>query len=107
MIGFWGKSWVLSGFDRLAFRGTIRSLAYANGLRGFLWAAGVLLKEFNAFALERTRLLRESTLTTANLANRPLIYLPSSRTSKQERAAADVCEKGRFFRETTSPGGIA
>ena len=79
---------VLSGFDRLVFRGTIRTIAYTQGLLGFLWAAGVLLKEFVAFALERTKLLRESTLATANLAGRPLIYLPSSRTSKEETARA-------------------
>ena len=79
---------VLSGFDRLVFRGSIRSIAYTNGLMGFLWAAKVLLKEFAVFVLERTRRLRESTLAMAEGAGRPLIYLPSSQTSKEETARA-------------------
>ena len=29
---------VLSGFDRLVFRGTLRQIAYPFGLRGYLWA---------------------------------------------------------------------
>ena len=32
---------VLSGFDRLIFRGTLRTLAFTKGMMGYLWAAGV------------------------------------------------------------------
>ena len=34
----------LSGFDRLIFHGTLRSLAYVEGMRAFLNSAGVLLE---------------------------------------------------------------
>ena len=38
----------LSGFDRLVFTGTLRQLAYTAGLKLWLWAAKVLLKDFAA-----------------------------------------------------------
>ena len=41
---------VLSGFDRLVFRGTLRRLSYVEGLRDYLWERKVLLKEFGAHA---------------------------------------------------------
>ena len=37
---------VLSGFDRLVFRGSLRKIAYVFGLKGYLWANQVLLKDF-------------------------------------------------------------
>jgi len=37
---------VLSGFDRLVFRGTLRSISYAEGMMGYLWAKQVRLTEF-------------------------------------------------------------
>lgn len=41
---------VLSGFDRLVFRGTLRRIAYPFGLQGYLWANQVLRKDFGAHA---------------------------------------------------------
>ena len=40
---------VLSGFDRPRFRGTLRWLAYTNGMQWFLNSSGVLLKEFKTY----------------------------------------------------------
>jgi hypothetical protein len=37
---------VLSGFDRLVFRGTLRSISYAKGMMNYLWAQQVRLTEF-------------------------------------------------------------
>ena len=37
---------VLSGFDRLVFRGTLRSISYAKGMMNYLWANQVRLTEF-------------------------------------------------------------
>ena len=33
---------ILSGFDRLFFRGTLRNLAYAQGLQHYLWANRII-----------------------------------------------------------------
>ena len=42
---------VLSGFDRLLFRGTLRSIAYGQGLDKFLGGVGVRYKDFGSFKL--------------------------------------------------------
>jgi hypothetical protein len=42
---------VLSGFDRLVFRGTLRSISYAEGMMGYLWAKQVRLTEFGKHVL--------------------------------------------------------
>jgi hypothetical protein len=39
---------VLPGFDRLVLRGTLRSIAYGQGMSQYLWASQVLLKNFGA-----------------------------------------------------------
>jgi predicted PolB exonuclease-like 3'-5' exonuclease len=39
---------VLSGFDRLVLRGSLRGLSYVQGMMQYLWAQQVLLKDFAA-----------------------------------------------------------
>jgi hypothetical protein len=38
---------VLSGFDRLVLRGTLRAISYTAGMMNFLYDMDVLLKDFN------------------------------------------------------------
>ena len=37
---------VLNVFDRLVFRGALRRLVFLEGMKSYLWAAKVLLKDF-------------------------------------------------------------
>lgn len=76
----------LSGFDRLVFRGTLRPLAYVNGMKSYLYSAGVLLKDFADHAMKLTKHLKEASLDLARRSSRPVQYLPSSGTSKEEVA---------------------
>lgn len=75
---------VLSGWDRLRFRGTKRWLAHPKGLFGFLWQRGVLLKDFGSYAQDTGRQLRTATETLVREQGRPLLYLAKSTTSKDE-----------------------
>ena len=77
---------VLSGLDRIRFRGTLRAIAHAWGLKHFLQASGVLLKDFKDYVLSVTRHVRQATEQVAQQAGRPLLYLPSSTTSKEDQA---------------------
>lgn len=77
---------VLSGFDRLRFRGTLRWLAYADGMRSFLSCAGVLLKDFQSYVQGVTERIRCAAEDLARTEHRPLIYLNSSAISKEETA---------------------
>jgi hypothetical protein len=88
----------LSGFDRLVFRGTLRMLAYRAGLKVYLLASRVLLKDFTSHAEALTRQLKEASEELARRTGRPLRYLPSSTISKErvarEIARADGIERG-------------
>jgi hypothetical protein len=75
---------VLSGFDRLVFRGRLQRLSYAAGLNAYLYAAGVLLKDFGQFAGKTTEQLKSASLQRVIDDDRPVRYLASSRTRKEE-----------------------
>jgi hypothetical protein len=77
---------VLSGFDRLVFRGTLRMLAQRSGMMVYLRAVQVLLKDFAGHAAACTQQLRDASEALARCNNRPIQYVPSSSTSKEELA---------------------
>ncbi len=74
----------LSGFDRVRFRGTIRMLAYADGLAGWLNDRRVLLKQFKDFSLGFTETVKASVSKVAEAAGKPIRYLASSSLSKED-----------------------
>lgn len=50
---------VVRGFDRLLFRGTLRSISFVDGMDRFLASQRVLYKDFAAFAARVTARVRE------------------------------------------------
>ena len=91
-------SGVLSGFDRMVFRGTLRQIAYPFGLQGYLWANQVLLKDFGTHAQKVSETVKASAVEGVESAGRPVLYLNSSRADKEEVArqiaAEDKIEEG-------------
>jgi hypothetical protein len=89
---------VLSGFDRLVLRGTVRQLAYVDGMRMYLAIVGVLLKDFGRHVQEVSTRVKESVMAWVTEHGRPIIYLPSSGERKDLRAralaAADGLQEG-------------
>ncbi len=83
---------VLSGFDRLVFRGTLRRIAYVDGLGKFLNWRGVLLKDFGDFAQEMTARVRAASEAEAKRLGRPIVYLESNRKDKHE-VALEIAER--------------
>jgi hypothetical protein len=79
-------SGVLSGFDRMRFRGTLRFLANTRGLATFLNCIGVLLKDFKGYAQAITERIRAATERLAQDHGRPLLYLNSPSISKEDTA---------------------
>jgi hypothetical protein len=75
---------VLSGWDRIRFRGTIRDLSYVSGMMSWLWDRQVLLKNFKSFALDLTGALKECVLGVARASGQAVRYLASSALSKEE-----------------------
>lgn len=85
---------VLSGFDRVRFRGTIRWLASLEGMKTYLGTTKRMLKDFNDWAKSRTERIRVASERLAAAAGGEVIYLQSSRTSKEQVALETACAKG-------------
>jgi hypothetical protein len=79
---------ILTGFDRMLFRGTLRSISYPKGAEIWLSSRHVLLKDFAAFAEGLTARVTAQATELAAEAQRPVEYLKSSRVSKDERVRA-------------------
>ena len=80
-------SGTLSGFDRVLFRGTLRSIAHVSGLEVFLYSQRVLFKDFSVYVTSLSERIIEQAKQSASKLGRPYQYLPSSRESKEELAA--------------------
>lgn len=89
---------VLSGFDRVRLRGTLRFLATVRGMERYLWQAQVLLKDFREYAMGITDRVRAATTALAGASGRPVVYLRSSAARKEdvarEIARRDGVEQG-------------
>jgi hypothetical protein len=79
---------VLSGFDRVLFRGTLRSISYATGLDRFLGAMHVKYKDFGTFAAGLSERLKSHAEAMARKAGRPFQYLSNRQRSKEAMAEA-------------------
>jgi len=85
-------SGVLSGFDRLVFRGTLRSIAHAAGMSQYLWSNQILLKEFGSHVEQVSERLKTASLAEAVAAGRPVRYLASAEASKENIARRIAAE---------------
>ena len=97
--GFGAKvSGVLTGFDRVRFRGFPRVLAMGGGIVSCLRSFGKRLEDFGSWAEERTSAIVASAEKVTKDAGRPYQYLNNSEEAKnvlaQEIAASDRIKNG-------------
>jgi hypothetical protein len=86
---------MLSGWDRLRLRGTLRMLANLTGMMRFLSYRGHLLKDFSRYALETSRRVRQQALAVVEGANRPVVHLDSP-TANKEQVALEIADRDRI-----------
>ena len=86
---------VLSGFDRIRFRGTQRLLASVRGLTAFLAFAHVRLTEFKPYVTAVTDRIRREVEAEAQRAGVAIEYVNDSALSKEERATELARRAGR------------
>ena len=85
---------VLSGFDRLVLRGSLRAIVFVEGMKRLLWRKQILLKEFGGWAQRMTGQLKDASCRVARDQNRPIVYVPSANTDKDELARQIAAEDG-------------
>ena len=77
---------VLSGFDRVVFRGHVLRLRRPGAMFFFLEAAGIRLLDFKDFVLATTERIKHASLADALAHDRPVRYLLSPSTDKEALA---------------------
>lgn len=77
---------ILSGFDRMVFRGTLRELAFPGGMAVFLSVAGLLRCQFGKFAEQATKQIVAASLERAEREGRPVIFVKRGDANKEEIA---------------------
>ena len=85
---------VISGFDRLVLKGTLRPLSYTAGMMNFLFEKQVLLKDFGSYAQQVSELLKDASQQEAGRLGRSNRYLGSSQTRKEPIARAIAQKEG-------------
>jgi len=85
----------ITGFDRLLFRGILRSISYVEGLNYFMGNQRVPFKGFKALVEKFSAGVRRRAEAIAQRAGRPFLYLGWSRTDK-EKLAREVMERDRI-----------
>ncbi len=77
---------VLSGFDRLVFRGWLLPLMHKFGMFVFLRSAGIRLLDFKEYAVATTDYVRDISLLEAEMLDRPVLYLDRPTINKEALA---------------------
>lgn len=77
---------VMQGYDRMLFRGCLRSISYGGGLDKFLGAAGVRYKQFKDYAQRLSDRLKRHAEEIAKRKGRPFQYVYSPSANKEQIA---------------------
>lgn len=86
---------MLSGFDRLRFKGCLPQLYCSRTMDAYLNVKRLLYKDFKEFALDLTQRIKAASLRIAEIAGRPFRYLASSNIRK-ETLARDLIQEDRL-----------
>lgn len=81
-----------SFFDRIIIKGHIRQFFSPSGKKHFLSHNDILLKDFPSYAQSVTEMLCAHIDKLASDLNRPVVYLPSAKTPKEQTAKEILSE---------------
>ena len=85
---------VVSGFDRMVFRGWLRSLSYPEGMKHYLWANQVRLVDSGPHVQEVSAGVKAAVQERAEALQRPVHYLASATEDKEALARAIAVRDG-------------
>lgn len=96
---------VLSGFDRLVLRGSLRRLNYgwwdeeleaivAQGMEQYLWQSQVLFKDYQQHVKRLSQQVKDASLKPFRQRELPVVFLRDPKADKDELARAIAAERG-------------
>ncbi len=89
---------IISGFDRILFRGTLRTISHSKGIEQWLWSEGVPLTQFGPFAQKVSNRLKGHAKAIADKQGRPFQHIFSPKADKDKLVrqiiAKDQVRKG-------------
>ena len=85
---------VVSGFDRLLFRGSLRQLNHAHGMEVFLFMKGILFKDYDDYVKGVSQRLKKASVAPVLQQNLPVEYLRGGDIDKDQRARQIAAERG-------------
>ena len=77
---------IISGFDRILFRGSLRSICYSKGIQAWLASQGILMKDFRSYAIGLSERIKEHAQEFAHSRGRPYQHVFSPKLSKEDIA---------------------
>jgi hypothetical protein len=75
-------------------RGSLLAIIFPEGMKRVLRLKKVLLKDFGQWAQRMTEQLKQASCQAARDQNRPIVYLPSARSDKEETARKIAAKDG-------------
>lgn len=84
---------VISGFDRLVFRGSLRTLSHEKGMYLYLSRVHVLLKDFASHVQALSERIKKTTQVLTEARGLKVIYLHSPKTDKEALARQIAAER--------------
>jgi hypothetical protein len=86
---------VITGFDRIVFKGMIRPIMHAVGMESFLISRKILNKDFKDYAIAQSKAIVESAEEMAkSQTERGITYIPSTNERKETLAHNQQKESG-------------
>ena len=77
---------IISGFDRILFRGSLRSISHSNGIEAWLSSQNILMKDFGSYAMDISEQIKQHAQQYAQSLGRPYLYVYSPNASKEDIA---------------------
>src|ERR1700730_5266035 len=85
---------VVSGFDRLVLRGTLRRLCYGRGMEEHLWQNKILFKDYAQHVKKVSEQVKKAAVARFVEQKLPVVYLRRSDVDKEAIARAIAAERG-------------
>lgn len=85
---------IISGFDRILFRGSLRSICYSKGIQEWLGSQNILMKDFGVYATTISEQIKQHAQQYAQSHGRPYQYVYSPNASKED-IAREIIKKDK------------